>query len=83
MAFLDPMDLGFDDDDDLSAAMDTETLAANDLIPEEFADARINRSQRSKDWREFVYWTDLTLISIGYATSAYSLCNVLRMRTGL
>jgi hypothetical protein len=47
MAFLDPMDLGFDDDDDLSA-MDIETLAANDLIPEEFAEARINRSHRSK-----------------------------------
>ena len=34
MAFLDPMDLEFDDDDDLSSAMGTETLAANDLIPE-------------------------------------------------
>jgi hypothetical protein len=38
MAFLDPMDLGFDDDDDLSTAMGTKTLAANDLIPEEFAE---------------------------------------------
>lgn len=48
MAFLDPMDPGFDDDDDLSTAIDTETLTANDLIPEEFAEARINRSHRSK-----------------------------------
>jgi hypothetical protein len=38
MAFLDSMDLEFDDGNDLSTAMGTETLAANDLIPEEFAE---------------------------------------------
>jgi hypothetical protein len=37
MAFLDPMDLGFDDGDDLSTAMSTETLADYDPVPEEFA----------------------------------------------
>ena len=34
MAFLDPMDLEFSDDDDSSTAMSTETLAAIDMIPE-------------------------------------------------
>jgi hypothetical protein len=38
VAFLDPMDLRFDDDDDFSTTMDTKTLAANDLITEEFAE---------------------------------------------
>lgn len=33
MAFLDPMDLGFNDGDYPSTAMGTETLAANDMIP--------------------------------------------------
>jgi hypothetical protein len=47
MAFLDPMDLEFDDDDDLSTVMGTETLAANDLIPEEFAEGS-DRSQLPK-----------------------------------
>jgi hypothetical protein len=44
MAFLDPTDLQFDDDDDLSTAMGTKTLAADDLIPEEFAEGS-DRSQ--------------------------------------
>jgi hypothetical protein len=34
MAFLDPIDLEFNDDDDLSTTIGTETLAANDLILE-------------------------------------------------
>jgi hypothetical protein len=34
MAFLDPMDLEFGDDDDSSTTVGTETLTANDLIPE-------------------------------------------------
>jgi hypothetical protein len=51
MAFLDPMDLEFDDDDDLSTAIGTETLAANDLIPEEFAEGS-NNSYRSKGLEE-------------------------------
>jgi hypothetical protein len=46
MAFLDPMDLRFDDDDDPSTAMGTETLAANDLIPEEFAEGSQLPKQR-------------------------------------
>jgi hypothetical protein len=44
MAFLDPMDLGFDDGDYPSTAMGTETLAANDMIPEWFAEGS-DRSQ--------------------------------------
>ena len=47
MAFLDPMGLEFDDDDDLSTAMGTEILAVNDLIPEEFAEGS-DRSQLPK-----------------------------------
>ena len=38
MAFLDPMCLEFDDDDDPSTAVGTEILAANDLIPEWLAE---------------------------------------------
>jgi hypothetical protein len=34
MAFLDPIDLEFNDDDDLSTTIGTETLAASDLILE-------------------------------------------------
>jgi len=47
MAFLDPMDIGFDDDDVLSTAMGTKTLAANGLIPEEFAEGS-DKSQLPK-----------------------------------
>lgn len=34
MAFLDPMDLEFGNGNDPSIAIGTETLAANDMIPE-------------------------------------------------
>ena len=37
MAFLDPVDLGFDDDD-LSTALGTETFADYDLVLGEFAE---------------------------------------------
>ena len=41
------MDLEFDDDDDLSTVVGIETLAANDMIPEEFAEGS-DRSQLPK-----------------------------------
>jgi hypothetical protein len=47
MAFLDPMDLEFDDDYDLSTVVGIETLAASCLIPEEFAEGS-DRSQLPK-----------------------------------
>jgi hypothetical protein len=50
------MDLKFNDDDDLNTAMVTETLAANDLIAEEFAEGS-DRSQLPKQrigGREFL-----------------------------
>jgi hypothetical protein len=33
---MDAMDFGFDEEDDLSSALGTETLAARDIIPEGF-----------------------------------------------
>ena len=49
MAFLDRMDLKFDGGDDLSTAVGTKALPANDLIPEWFAEGS-DRSQLPK-WR--------------------------------
>lgn len=37
LAILDPMDLEFDDGDDLSTVVGIETLTANDMLPEELA----------------------------------------------
>ena len=47
MDFLDPMDLEFDDDDDPSTAVGTETLAIDDMILEWFAE-RSDGSQLPK-----------------------------------
>jgi hypothetical protein len=91
MSFLDPMDLEFEDDGDPSTGIDTETLAANDLIQEDFAEGS-DRSPLPKQWiggREFWQyetnirdWTNLNSVSISWVTSAYLGSTYTRYTTG-
>jgi hypothetical protein len=54
---MDAMDFGFDEEDDLSSALGTETLAARDMVPEGFDNApRAHVPTRYYPIRKVVYY---------------------------
>jgi hypothetical protein len=54
---MDAMDFGFDEEDDLSSALGTETLAARDMVPEGFDNTpRAHVPTRYYPIRKVVYY---------------------------
>jgi hypothetical protein len=57
MDAMDAMDFGFDEEDDLSSALGTETLAARDMVPEGFDNTpRAHVPTRYYPIRKVVYY---------------------------
>jgi hypothetical protein len=75
---MDAIDFDFDDDDDLSTALGTETLAVRDIVPEGF-----DNTPRARGLPECGGQLLLGLLCANGVRYAILPCNLMRMRASL